>query len=86
MKSRPRPSRQSEGPSIAAGERWIEPRFLTVEEAARFLRVSISTIYRMAEGGRIPCFKVGKCWRFTTSEIIAWSRGLSAQPAGAAKT
>ncbi len=36
--------------------------FLTLEEAARHFRVSVSTLYRWCRGGRIPAFKIGRGW------------------------
>jgi len=45
---------------------------LTVEEAAIFLRVSTSSIYKLAQDGRIPCRKAGRQWRFSRSAILRW--------------
>lgn len=44
-------------------------RFLTVKEAAEMLRVSTSTIYRAAQSGEIPGFKVRNQWRFPVAAI-----------------
>lgn len=37
---------------------------LTVEEVAKFLRVSRHTVYRLVERGEIPGRKIGRVWRF----------------------
>jgi len=37
---------------------------LTIDEAAAFLKVTKDTVYRYAQAGRIPGFKVGNKWRF----------------------
>jgi excisionase family DNA binding protein len=37
-------------------------RLLTIEEAARQFRVSVSTMYRWCRAGRLPAFKIGRGW------------------------
>ena len=39
-------------------------RLLRAEQVGRILGVDRSTIYRMAESGRLPAMKVGRQWRF----------------------
>ena len=43
------------------------------------LRVDRSTVYRMAEDGRLPAIKVGRQWRFPAAAIDRWlaDQGLS---------
>lgn len=57
---------------------------LTSKEMTELLHVDRSTIYRMAEAGRLPAVKVGKQWRFPKSQVNNWlqSQGLAelAQP------
>ncbi len=45
---------------------------LTLSEVARLLQVSQRTVYRLAQDGRIPAFKVGQAWRFRLADIEAW--------------
>jgi excisionase family DNA binding protein len=45
---------------------------LTLEEAAEFLRVHPSTIYRMLKSHTIPAFKIGSDWRFNQESIQRW--------------
>ncbi|MFC1699885.1 helix-turn-helix domain-containing protein [Candidatus Omnitrophota bacterium] len=45
---------------------------LTITEASRYLRVNKATIYKLAQQGTIPAFKVGKVWRFKRDRIEAW--------------
>jgi excisionase family DNA binding protein len=45
------------------------PRFLRAEEVSRVLGVDRSTVYRMAESGRLPAMKVGGQWRFSAEQI-----------------
>lgn len=45
---------------------------LTAKEMQKRLQVDRSTIYRMAEAGRLPAIKVGKQWRFPVDKIEIW--------------
>jgi len=48
---------------------------LTLREVAEYLNVHISTIYKYAQQGKIPAFKVGSDWRFKKDDIDAWIKG-----------
>ena len=45
---------------------------LTLREVARYLRVHSNTIYRLAQRGDLPAFKVGSDWRFNRESIDRW--------------
>ena len=45
---------------------------MTVEELARYLRVTERTIYRLIKGHKIPVIKVGRQWRFEKAAIDEW--------------
>ncbi len=45
------------------------PTYLTARDVQELIRVDRSTIYRMAESGRLPAIKVGRQWRFPADEI-----------------
>lgn len=45
---------------------------LTVEEVASYLRLKPQTIYKWAQGHRIPAAKLGKEWRFRRSILDRW--------------
>ena len=45
---------------------------LTAKELQEILQVDRSTIYRMAESGRLPAIKVGRQWRFPSEQITSW--------------
>ncbi|MBQ7159844.1 MAG: PTS sugar transporter subunit IIA [Treponema sp.] len=45
---------------------------LTIEEVAKYLRVSERTVYDWAQKGEIPSGKIGTVWRFKRSEIEKW--------------
>lgn len=53
----------------------VEHEMLTVQEVAQFLRVPISTIYKLARRGHLPASKIGKHWRFTRRGLDEWVRG-----------
>ncbi len=44
-------------------------KILTAKEVSQFLKLSESTIYKLAFSGEIPAFKVGDSWRFELEEI-----------------
>jgi len=45
---------------------------LTTKQLQEILQVDRTTIYRMADSGRIPAIKVGNQWRFPREQIEAW--------------
>ena len=45
---------------------------LTIEELSRYLKISKSTLYKLAQQGKIPGQKVGRHWRFKKSAIDMW--------------
>jgi excisionase family DNA binding protein len=53
---------------------------LTAKDMQELLQVDRSTIYRMAEAGRIPAVKVGKQWRFPSNLINSWLSSQAATP------
>jgi len=55
---------------------------VTAKEVGQFLKLTDSTIYKLAATGEIPGFKVGKSWRFDMEEIIRMVDNLKS--AGAA--
>lgn len=44
----------------------------TVRQVAKYLSVNERTVYRMAERGELPGFKVGNAWRFRREDIDGW--------------
>ena len=45
---------------------------LTVGEVAQLLRIPRSSVYTLAQDGRIPCQKAGRQWRFSARAIEGW--------------
>lgn len=63
----------------------MEDDILTIEEVAKYLRVSERTVYDWAQKGEIPSGKIGTVWRFKKTEIEKWvnerlSSGSKAAP------
>lgn len=45
---------------------------LTAKDVQTILEVDRSTVYRMAEAGRLPAIKVGRQWRFPADQVEQW--------------
>ena len=45
---------------------------MTVEELAKYLKMKVVTIYKHAQLGKIPAFKVGSKWRFKKETVDKW--------------
>ncbi|MCL2043094.1 MAG: PTS sugar transporter subunit IIA [Treponema sp.] len=50
----------------------IEDEIMTIEEVAKYLRVSERTVYDWAQKGELPAGKIGTVWRFKKTEIEEW--------------
>ena len=50
----------------------MDTSIMTIEELAGYLRLKTVTIYKHAQGGKIPGFKVGSKWRFKKETIDRW--------------
>ncbi|HML39860.1 MAG TPA: helix-turn-helix domain-containing protein [Bellilinea sp.] len=48
------------------------PDFMTIEEVSAYLRVPVSSLYKLAQQGKIPASKVGRHWRFRRTFIDRW--------------
>jgi excisionase family DNA binding protein len=52
-------------------QQFMEPA-MTVRDVAAILNVDEKTIYRLAQRGDLPGFKVSGSWRFQRSDLEAW--------------
>jgi len=48
------------------------PEVMTIEELSEYLKVSKSSLYKLAQQGKLPGKKVGKHWRFHREAVDAW--------------
>ena len=45
---------------------------LTIGELSKYLKISRSTLYKLAQEGKLPSQKVGRHWRFHRDAIDRW--------------
>ena len=50
----------------------MDDRWMTVKDVAEYLQLSTDQIYRLAQQGKIPAFRVGARWRFKREKIDEW--------------
>ena len=61
----------------------IREEILTLKEVAAYLRLTTKSIYRLAQGARIPAFKAHSVWRFRRRDLDAWIEArMTGQEAG----
>lgn len=52
---------------------------LTLDQVAAYLKAGKKTVYRLAQQGQIPGFKLGGTWRFRRTELDRWIAAQIAQ-------
>jgi excisionase family DNA binding protein len=50
----------------------LDAEIMTVREVSKYLRVSVSTVHRLADRHELPAFKVTHDWRFSRKSIEGW--------------
>lgn len=55
---------------------------VTAKEIAQYLKLTESTIYKLASTGELPGFRIGKSWRFDMDEILKRIKGEKEGRAG----
>ncbi len=50
----------------------IQSDILTVDETAALLKIPRSSVYKLAQQGKIPAKKVGRHWRFHRLTLVNW--------------
>lgn len=53
------------------------PPVMTIEEISKYLQIPLSSLYKLAQEGKIPCQKVGRHWRFRKEAIDRWLENAS---------
>ena len=48
--------------------------WLTLQEAAKHLKMGKSTFYKLAREGNIPAHRYGRIWRFDSAELDEWMK------------
>ena len=66
--------KQNPASANGKGETMTDPEgeILTLDEVASYLKAGKRTVYRLAQKGEIPAFKLGGTWRFRRSELDRW--------------
>jgi excisionase family DNA binding protein len=42
---------------------------LNIKEMSEYLRMPVSTVYKLTEEGRLPSIKIGKHWRYMKKDL-----------------
>ena len=53
---------------------------VTAKEVSQYLKLTESTIYKLASIGELPGFKIGKSWRFDMQEILKRIKSIKSNP------
>jgi excisionase family DNA binding protein len=49
-----------------------DDRVLTIDELSAYLKIAKSTLYKLAQEGKLPGQKVGRHWRFHKEAVDVW--------------
>lgn len=49
-----------------------EKTYLSVDEVAKKFGINPTTVYRLAQRGALPAFKIGNQWRFSPDMLNVW--------------
>jgi excisionase family DNA binding protein len=58
----------------------VDPEFLTINEASRFLKISVSTFNRLFRKENIPTYKIGGRRLFEKNELVEWVKKHKSHP------
>ena len=50
----------------------MSDKIMTIQEVAKYLKLTEKTAYRLASDGKLPGFKVGGSWRFKKLDLEEW--------------
>ncbi len=53
-------------------EQTVQDAVLSIDELAVYLKIAKSTLYKLAQEGKLPGQKVGRHWRFRKETIDRW--------------
>ncbi len=66
--------------SIRHAEIMKRDQIMTIDELAAYLRISKSTLYKLAVENKLPGQKIGKRWRFHKEAIDQWGKQGPSHP------
>ncbi len=58
----------------SAPRRGENKTIMTVHDVAKYLRLSEAKVYRLANEGNVPSFRLGKSWRFRRDLLDEWTK------------
>jgi excisionase family DNA binding protein len=70
---------------LITGKGGFPVKIVTAKELGQYLKLSESTIYKLAGNGEIPAFRLGDSWRFDMEEIMDVLRNAKNKPTGPGK-
>ncbi|MDM8516192.1 helix-turn-helix domain-containing protein [Desulfobacterales bacterium HSG16] len=47
-------------------------QIFTIQELSKYLKIPLSTLYKLAQEGKLPGQKIGKHWRFRKKAVDRW--------------
>jgi len=82
--TRRKPGFRVKPPSGGRGPAPIEAVF-TIDDLVAYLKLPKSTVYKLAQDGKIPGLKVGRHWRFLKTTIDEWLHGSAKAMTGGSR-
>lgn len=58
----------------------VQDVVMTIDELSVYLKIAKSTLYKLAQEGKLPGQKVGRHWRFHREAVDAWLKQSSDRP------
>ncbi|HED53820.1 MAG TPA: DNA-binding protein [Phycisphaerales bacterium] len=55
---------------------------MTIDQLSEYLQIAKSTLYKLAQEGKVPGQKVGKHWRFHKDAIDTWIKNTDPDSEG----
>lgn len=55
---------------------------MTIDDLAKYLKLSTSTLYKLCTEGKVPGQKVGRHWRFHRDAVDAWLKNQPTERRG----
>jgi excisionase family DNA binding protein len=52
---------------------------LTITELSKYLKISRSTLYKLAQESKVPAQKVGRHWRFHRDAVDTWLKNQQSE-------
>ena len=50
----------------------MSSELISAKEIAKILKISVNSVYQLSRNGKIPCFKIGRRYRYSSDAIENW--------------